>query len=151
MNGDADWLKPKALSYRMYTMLGSNPEKVRMYSTSGKHQIDDKVETAGIIEPGGWHLSYFGSVETVKQKILNMAHQEFNNKEVAEDPKGIMAKTGERVDLFKRGVGKSHLTIKHVPIAENPYLPREIEYLQELWGSTEDLVGGLAQAQKEEL
>jgi len=28
---------------------------------------------------GGWHLSYFGDINFIKNKINNFAHQEFNN------------------------------------------------------------------------
>jgi beta-1,4-mannosyl-glycoprotein beta-1,4-N-acetylglucosaminyltransferase len=132
MNGSTDWLKAKALSYKMYLETGSNPERIRMWPT--------EKASSGLIDPGGWHLSFFGSLKTVRQKIENMAHQEFNNMAVSKDAEGLMMNTIKRADILHRST--SLFSIKHIPVKENPYLPREIKFLQKMWPGTEDLVGG---------
>jgi beta-1,4-mannosyl-glycoprotein beta-1,4-N-acetylglucosaminyltransferase len=58
------WYHPKILNYGSYN---NDPQSIRELKVNGN------------FEKGGWHLSYFGDVEFIKNKIRNFAHQELNN------------------------------------------------------------------------
>jgi beta-1,4-mannosyl-glycoprotein beta-1,4-N-acetylglucosaminyltransferase len=53
-------------------------------------------------QPGGWHLSYFMSPESIREKIKAFSHQEFN-KEQYLDLDSITAAINSGKDLFSRG------------------------------------------------
>ena len=106
------WHFPKAIDYLTYKIYGS-PQKIRM--SQGK-----------IIYNGGWHFSYFGDADFIKNKINNFSHQEYNsneftNKEHIEE----VIKNGK--DLFKRE--KDNITYTIVKPDENPYLPKNYKKL----------------------
>lgn len=50
---------------------------------------------------GGWHCSYFGDVEHIKNKIRNFSHQEWNKDDILDDA-NIRRALAEGVDLFGR-------------------------------------------------
>jgi beta-1,4-mannosyl-glycoprotein beta-1,4-N-acetylglucosaminyltransferase len=53
------------------------------------------------IKKGGWHFSYLGGIEKIKQKIRSFAHTEFNKDEFLQDEYLLKAiNNGE--DIFKR-------------------------------------------------
>ena len=54
------------------------------------------------VSQGGWHLSYWGSPEKIRTKILNFAHQEFNSQEFTDSEK-IAKRVPAGEDLFNRG------------------------------------------------
>ena len=69
-----------------------------------------------VIPRGGWHLSYFGSVEFISNKIKNFSHQEFNNETVLNN---ISKCINHGLDLFNR----KDVSIQNIPISQNGYLP----------------------------
>jgi beta-1,4-mannosyl-glycoprotein beta-1,4-N-acetylglucosaminyltransferase len=62
------WKRSKILTYDTYIKQNSEPDKIRNLN---KKNI--------IINDGGWHLSYFGDVDFIMNKIKNFSHQEYNN------------------------------------------------------------------------
>lgn len=54
-----------------------------------------------VIDDSGWHLSYWGQPESIKTKIENFAHQEYNN-ERYKDLKHIEESIKNGKDLFDR-------------------------------------------------
>ena len=74
------------------------------------------------LHKGGWHLSFFGDTEFIKNKLINFSHQEFN-KESITSIENINEKVKNSADIFSRnGIG-----IKKIPIEENDYLPYKYE------------------------
>jgi beta-1,4-mannosyl-glycoprotein beta-1,4-N-acetylglucosaminyltransferase len=68
---------------------------------------------------GGWHLSYFGSPDFIKNKLENFTHQEYNNKEII-NIDHIKKQITTCDDLFNRpGQNKMH----KIDIEDNNYLP----------------------------
>jgi len=53
-----------------------------------------------ILENSGWHLSFVGGVDRIKQKIESYGHQEYNNDYIK---KNIEDKITQNADLFGRG------------------------------------------------
>jgi len=72
-----------------------------------------------IIENGGWHLSYFGDGEFIKNKLQNFAHQEFNN-DTYTNIDTINDCVENYYSIFEQK--KCNRYVK-IPIAENNYLP----------------------------
>lgn len=53
------------------------------------------------VHNGGWHCSYFGDVEFIKNKIRNFSHQDLNTAEVLDDDR-IQGALHNGTDLFGR-------------------------------------------------
>lgn len=80
----------------------------------------------------GWHLSYFGGVEMIGNKIREFAHQEFNTGEF-DDAAMLEDRVRRGVDLF----GRESVKMAVVERAENDYLPADLHVLEALvdvWG-----------------
>jgi beta-1,4-mannosyl-glycoprotein beta-1,4-N-acetylglucosaminyltransferase len=75
------------------------------------------------VKLGGWHLSYFGGAQFIRNKIENFSHQEFNSPEFT-DIERIDEKIKKGEDLFSR----SHETWIHIPYEDNDYLPTNYRY-----------------------
>lgn len=52
-----------------------------------------------IIENGGWHFTYLGGEDKIKQKIESFSHQEYNNSSIKNNIKNCLDKN---VDIFGR-------------------------------------------------
>ena len=61
----------------------------------------------GVIHNAGWHLSYFGDIEFIRNKILNISHQELNKPENL-DPETIRERIKTCQDLFGRDNNTTH-------------------------------------------
>ena len=72
-----------------------------------------------IIGKCGWHLSYFGGAEKIKNKIQNFSHQEFN-KSIYVDADSIQSKIDKKQDIFGRNC---HGKFNNIPIEKNDDLP----------------------------
>ncbi len=70
------------------------------------------------IHEGGWHLSYFGDYEFMKNKTENWSHQELNNTNTT-DLANIEDRVKRGVDLYNRWWVSFH----KIPLRENTYLP----------------------------
>ncbi len=101
------WFSAKILNYKTYCNLNKDPQKIRHYSD---HVLN-------IIEKGGWHFSYFGNTDFIKNKIKNFAHQELN-KSIFLDDTYINDKINKCMDLY----GRNFECIK-INIEDNTYLP----------------------------
>ena len=108
------WYFAKILSYEKYLTINS-PEYIR--KTHYKHNLQK-------IKKGGWHFSYFGDVNFIKNKIKEFSHQEFNRLEYLDENK-IMKKIENCEDLFSRKSEKW----KRVKLEDNEYLPNNMDLL----------------------
>jgi beta-1,4-mannosyl-glycoprotein beta-1,4-N-acetylglucosaminyltransferase len=79
------------------------------------------------IENGGWHFSYFGTIDFIIDKIKQSADQTFNKDDFL-DRERLRKKIENGEDLFER----SYEEITHIPIDENPYLPDGYKFLIEM-------------------
>ena len=102
------WQFPKLLTFRKYKQCESDAQKIRMalnfYSLTNS----------------GWHFSYFGDVNFIKNKIKNFAHQEFNDEKYL-DEKKIENQIKNCSDLFFREGAHNW---KKICIKDNNNLPR---------------------------
>lgn len=114
------WYHPKLINYYTYkNIFNMNCENIRI------------CQSFYIIKNGGWHFSYFGNVDFIKNKIKHFSHQEYNNEKYLNDEK-ILQQIKVCGDLFFRDNNetKCHF-FEYCSIEDNDYLP---ENYQELLG-----------------
>lgn len=95
------WNRAKLITYGELTNLGCS-EKVR--------HINNYI----ILQNAGWHLSYFGNIKFIQNKIKEFAHQEYNS-DYYTNEKNITEAITNGKDLFSR----SWVPIEYVSINEN--------------------------------
>ena len=100
----SNWYHTKIAPYSEYRKT-CQPEYIRHNSTSCLRRC-------------GWHLSYFGDVNFIKNKIKHFSHQEYNNDQYLDDDK-IQQQIESHGDLFFRD---GH-DLMHIDVKDNPYLP----------------------------
>jgi beta-1,4-mannosyl-glycoprotein beta-1,4-N-acetylglucosaminyltransferase len=99
-----DW--PKILTYKTYQELNQSCSLIRWITNCPR------------IAEGGWHLSYFGDYEFMKNKTENWSHQELNNSDTT-DIANIADRVNRGVDLYNRSCVSFHKIL----IKDNKYLP----------------------------
>jgi len=99
------WYHAKILSYETLKKLNKSCNDIRFLNCK-------------LIKNGGWHLSYFGDSNIIKNKIQNFAHQEFNNNNFTDEEK-INNRIKESRDVFDRDI----INISRIEIKDNNYLP----------------------------
>ena len=113
------WTHPKMISYNVYKNISST-------------MSCNDIRTIGeifSIENAGWHLSYFGDCNFIKNKLNNFSHQEYN-KELFTSEENIIKSIDEGRDLFNR---ESECFLQ-IPINKNTNLPFEYDkYLQKYY------------------
>ena len=112
---DHQWYHSKILTFQKYNELNIGCDKIRFYNCP-------------IIRNAGWHLSYFGDVEFIKNKIENFTHQELNKVEFT-DKELIKERIDNGKDLFDRPT-----SIINIPIEDNDNLPPDYDiYLKQFY------------------
>jgi beta-1,4-mannosyl-glycoprotein beta-1,4-N-acetylglucosaminyltransferase len=106
-----NWYHSKICSYLFFKNV-DNVNKIRL----GKCNF--------AVGSGGWHFSYFGGVDMIKNKINNFSHQEFNNSEFTDELR-INEAIEKSIDLFRRD-GIEYFSID---IDDNEYLPKNYKML----------------------
>lgn len=110
------WYHSKVLNYITYdSTYDRDVENIRM-----SHFYNPIPSIAN----GGWHFSYFGGVEFIKNKIQNFSHQEVNNPDNLQEDK-IIERIKNCDDLF----GRNDVKFTHINIEDNKYLPRNYQLL----------------------
>jgi len=99
------WHLAKIVSFGMYKEVGLEFEHYRHLRCP-------------IFQRGGWHLSYFGDKNYIKNKIENFSHQELNNREFTDLDK-IEQRVSSAADLFDRPNNQ----ISRISAYHNDYLP----------------------------
>lgn len=77
----------------------------------------------------GWHLSYFGDSEFIRNKLQHFGHQEYNAEEYT-SLENINRSIQEGKDLFNR----DNVTITKIKVCDNPNLPPRMDLLTNFWG-----------------
>jgi beta-1,4-mannosyl-glycoprotein beta-1,4-N-acetylglucosaminyltransferase len=101
------WYHCKMLTFQKYKELNMSCDAIRFFNCDS-------------IAKGGWHLSYFGDSQFIKNKLENFAHQEYNSEQYT-DLDAIQKKIDSCVDLFNRGTCINQM--QRVAICDNQYLP----------------------------
>lgn len=70
-----------------------------------------------VVADAGWHLSYFGDVAFIQNKLANFSHQEYNSPEYTSTD-AILEKMQSGGDLF----GRDDVKFERIPVEENQRL-----------------------------
>ena len=92
------WRCSKILNYGKYKLLNISCDSIRLY-----HCNETFIN-------GGWHLSYFGNSDFIKNKIINFAHQEYNNESIVNDDY-INNKISKGIDLYGRNIQTTNISV----------------------------------------
>jgi beta-1,4-mannosyl-glycoprotein beta-1,4-N-acetylglucosaminyltransferase len=101
------WYFARVITYSLFKHFSSSSEKIR--STQ-----------CNVLQKGGWHLSYFGGAEFIKNKLEQFSHQEFNNENYTNINK-IKYKVENGINLF------DNVKFKYVLVKDNQYLPPRMD------------------------
>jgi len=103
------WGKAKVVTYNEFKANNYSAEIIRHGNAK---------ET---LRRGGWHFSYFGDVNFIKNKIKSFSHTELNTEEFLNDEK-ILKQIKTCDDLYFRHNESTH-NVRYCSIEENTYLP----------------------------
>lgn len=110
----AKWYHPKFVNYHTYKdLFKRKAEDIRMV---GRHAV---------VKRGGWHLSYFGNVNFIQNKIKSFSHQEYNDDKYT-SAENIIHCIQYNKDLFSR---ENQDGFCYCPIEDNDYLPETYKEL----------------------
>ena len=99
-----DWELVKIVTFKKYKQ--TTPQEIRISLKMSK------------INKCGWHLSYFGNAQFIKNKLLEFGHQEYNSDNYT-NVDIIEQKIANGEDLF----GRNYVSIQHINIDDNDFLP----------------------------
>jgi len=107
------WIQPKILNYDSYIKYDSKP-----------HVLTHTGLIFPIIKNGGWHFSYFGDIEFIKNKVKNSSsHNLFDYLENMYDNDRITKQIQNCSDFFER----PHCSFSYIDVNNNTYLPYKYE------------------------
>jgi beta-1,4-mannosyl-glycoprotein beta-1,4-N-acetylglucosaminyltransferase len=115
------------LDFYYYNLNSKKMEEWRDYAKIISYQLFQELKLScskirnsycPVLEKAGWHLSYFGDVNYIKNKIETFSHQEFNQESFTD-----INKINQRIDNGKDLFDRDNNIIINIPISENDYLP----------------------------
>ncbi len=109
---DSFWTLARMLTYKSYKFYDKNPQFIR-----------SKLLELPVIDNGGWHFSYFGSIDFIVNKLRNFCHSDWfenlNYQQIKEKiDKGEVILSTHQFHIFK-----------FIPVTENTNLPDNYEKL----------------------
>ena len=102
------WHGIKLFTYKAYLIMRLSFEQMRTYEW--KNYVH-------IIKKGGWHLSYFGDVNFINNKLTNFSHQELKQQNI----QNISSCINNSIDLH------TNIPLIKISVKDNDYLPPEYE------------------------
>ena len=115
---DHDWYHSKMFTVHTWKNHGVPFSTLRLYGVQIPFPKNDLVPS--LIVKGGWHLSYFGDVDFINNKLQNFSHQE-----VQVSLEQIVQRKQNGTDIM----GNDSIAFKHIPVSCNDYLPPCFELL----------------------
>lgn len=107
----SNWHGIKLLNYKTYIKMGLTFQQMRLWEHT--HDVP-------IVKNGGWHLSYFGDKQFIKNKIRAFSHQEYNNDNYLNDD--------YLENALKNGINLvGGLDLQFIPINDNNNLPKDYQ------------------------
>jgi len=110
--GRSSWHGIKLITFETYKKLNLSFQDIREYEWHNN---------VPIVPNGGWHLSYFGDIEFIKNKLKNFAHQEFNKPKYIND-EFIRQHIKDKKNLFDESS-----ILEYIPTKDNNNLPPEFD------------------------
>ncbi len=107
--------------YNLHTKIKDKWFHAKMVSIKHLNECNYKLDDVrfvkcGYIPNSGWHLSYFGDANFIRNKLQNFSHQEHNTDTIT-NIDNITKKITSHTNLF------NDVQLEYCPIKSNPYLP----------------------------
>ena len=103
----SNWHGIKLFTFKAYKKINLTFQEMRVWEHSNN---------VPIVNNGGWHLSYFGDIDFIINKICSYSHQEYNNDNYLNKNKLI--------EKLKNGINLlNNSSLVYIPIEENKNLP----------------------------
>lgn len=112
--------------YNLNSKVHTNPESTKIITYEKYKELniscnDIRHSTTPNILNGGWHLSYFGDPNFIKNKMNEFSHQEYNN-DTYTNVHTIEEKIKNFKDMYNR-----QMYIENINVKDNHYLPPQYE------------------------
>jgi hypothetical protein len=133
---EGQWAFAKVINYATFSSkeynLDSQKIKMRFSCNGDGHCMEERGPKeihaphilGRLIPDGGWHFSYFGNVQFIKNKIKNFAHQEYNNENVLN-----AEQIYDSIEKGKDFLSRDDEIIEVIEIEDNKNLPHNYELL----------------------
>ena len=83
---------------------------------------------------GGWHLTYFGNIDHIINKIKSFSHQEFND-DFFLNRETVRKKLLDGRYLFEGDRGQGDVPLDFIKLEDNDYLPKNYHLVKDLSAS----------------
>lgn len=103
----SNWHGIKLFTYNSYKNINLTFQEMRVFEYNNN---------VPIIYNGGWHLSYFGNIEFIINKISSFSHQEYNNQNYLDKNK-LLENINSGINILNNS------KLNYIPIEENINLP----------------------------
>lgn len=103
----SNWHGIKLFTFQAYKNINLTFQQMRVW---------EHTYNVPVVSNGGWHLSYFGDIDFIINKIGSYSHQEYNNKSYL-DKNQLVQKIKNGVNLLNNS------SLVYIPIEENKNLP----------------------------
>ena len=114
------------INYITYEKMNKTPQQLRMSFNNGRKGTKHACDGPCYINKGGWHLSYFGNINFIINKVKNFSHQELNDTKII-DKTHILESIKNNKSFIQ------DVEFSFIDIIDNNYLPENYEYLQLLF------------------
>ena len=103
----SNWHGIKLFTFKAYKNINLTFQQMRIWEHSNN---------VPVVNNGGWHLSYFGDINFIINKIGSYSHQEYNNENYL-DKNTLIYKIKNGINLL------NNTSLLYIPIEENKNLP----------------------------
>lgn len=103
----SNWHGIKLFTFKAYKNINLTFQQMRIWEHSNN---------VPVVNNGGWHLSYFGDINFIINKIGSYSHQEYNNENYL-DKNTLIHKIKNGINLL------NNTSLVYIPIEENKNLP----------------------------
>jgi len=103
----SNWHGIKLLTFKAYKNIKLTFQQMRVW---------EHTYNVPIVSNGGWHLSYFGDIDFIINKIASYSHQEYNNESYL-DKNQLIQKMKNGINLLNNS------SLVYIPTEENKNLP----------------------------
>ena len=124
------WYGSKIFDYKHYIEHQDNPDiEAKNLDYWNWVRYFDHNGQGDTLNRGGWHFSWFGNTEFIKNKIKTFAHQEFNNEKYLDD-EYIEKNIAEFSDIcMSEDSNHETITFENISLDDNDYLPNNWQRL----------------------
>lgn len=104
----------------------------KYFNIHGPQELRDKRNEYPKIKKAGWHFSYLGGVERIRQKLLSFAHVEYNKQEYLDENHILHSLEKGRDVLKRKNVRYRFASLSRYPAALRNLMQQYPQFIREL-------------------